>query len=113
MFHTKNSIRQTNGFSPNNLVGSGNFGTVYKGFIHLEERSIVVKVLDLQQRGTSKSFMVECNALRNIRHRNLVKILTCYSSMDYNGNQFKTLVFEFMTNGSLDFWLHQGLDNEN
>ena len=56
--------------------------------------------------------MVECNALRNIQHRNLVKILTCCSSMDYNGNQFKALEFEFMTNGSLDFWLHQRLDNE-
>ena len=57
--------------------------------------------------------MVECNVLRNIRHKNLVKILTCCSSMDYNGNEFKALVFEFMTNGSLYFWLHQGLDNEN
>ncbi|XP_065624948.1 probable LRR receptor-like serine/threonine-protein kinase At3g47570 [Quercus suber] len=57
--------------------------------------------------------MAECNALRNIRHRNLVKILTCCSSMDYNGNQFKALVFEFMTNGSLDIWLHHKRDNEN
>ena len=56
--------------------------------------------------------MVECNVLRNIWHKNLVKMLTCCSSMDYNGNQFKALVFEFMKNGSLDFWLHQGLDNE-
>nr|XP_023889501.1 putative receptor-like protein kinase At3g47110 [Quercus suber] len=103
----------TNGFSPNNLIGSGNFGSIYKGFIHQEERSIAVKVVNLQQKGASKSFMVECNALRNIQHRNLVKILTCCSRMDYNGNQFKALVFELMTNGSLDFWLHQGLDNEN
>ena len=109
----KELYQATNGFSPKNLIGSGSFGSVYVGFIHPEERSIAVKVLNLQQKGASKSFMVECNALRNIRHRNLVKILTCCSSMDYNGNQFKTLVFEFMTNGSLDFWLHQGLDNEN
>ena len=103
----------TSGFSLCNLIGSGSFGSVYKGLIHLEERSIAIKVLNLQQKGASKSFMVECNVLRNIRHRNLVKILTCCSSMDYNGNQFKALVFEFMKNGSLDFWLHQGLDNEN
>ena len=79
----------------------------------MRERLVAIKVLNLQQKGASKSFMAECNVLRNIRHRNLVKILTCCSSMDYSGNQFKALVFEFMTNGSLDFWLHQGLDNEN
>ena len=112
-FSYKELYQETNGFSRNNLIGSSSFGSVYKGFIHLEERTIVVKVLNLQKKGASKSFMVECNALRNIQHRNLVKILTCCSSMDYNGNQFKALVFEFMTNGSLDFWLHQGLDNEN
>ncbi|KAK4595333.1 hypothetical protein RGQ29_013687 [Quercus rubra] len=112
-FSYKELYQETNGFSRNNLIGSGSFGSVYKGFIHLEERTIAVKVLNLHKKGASKSFMVECNALRNIQHRNLVKILTCCSSMDYNGNQFKALVFEFMTNGSLDFWLHQGLDNEN
>nr|XP_023915955.1 putative receptor-like protein kinase At3g47110 [Quercus suber] len=109
----KELYQATSGFSPSNLIGSGNFGSVYKGLIHPEERSIAVKVLNLQQKGASKSFMVECNVLRNIRHRNLIKILTCCSSMDYSGNQFKALVFDFMTNGSLDFWLHQGLDNEN
>ena len=56
--------------------------------------------------------MAECNALQNIWYHNLVKILTCCSSMDYSGNQFKALVFEFMTNEILDIWLHPGIDNE-
>ncbi|GMY08456.1 probable LRR receptor-like serine/threonine-protein kinase At3g47570, partial [Fagus crenata] len=80
--------------------------------LHPEERLVAVKVLNLQRKGASKSFKVECNILRNIRHRNLVKILTCCSSMDYSGNQFKALVFEFITNGSLDIWLHPEIDNE-
>ena len=50
--------------------------------------------------------MAECNALRIIRHRNLVKVITCCSSVDYNGDDFKALVFEFMPNGSLEKWLH-------
>ena len=32
--------------------------------------------------------------------------------MDYSGNQFKALVFEFITNEILDIWLHPGIDNE-
>ena len=102
----------TNGFSPSNLVGIGSFGSVYKGVLQPEERLVAVKVLNLQRKGAPKSFMAECNILRNIRHRNLVKILTCCSSMDYSGNQFKALVFEFLTNGSLDTWLHLKIDKE-
>ncbi|KAL4597049.1 hypothetical protein ACB092_12G207400 [Castanea dentata] len=108
----KELYQATSGFSPNNLIGSGSFGSVYKGALDQEERLVAIKVLNLQQKGASKSFMAECSALRNIRHRNLVKILTCCSSMDYGGNQFKALVFEFMTNGSLDIWLHPGIPNK-
>ncbi|KAM5555628.1 hypothetical protein ABKV19_023514 [Rosa sericea] len=98
----------TGGFSPSNQIGSGGFGSVYKGILNQEENNVVaIKVLNLQQKGASKSFVAECNALRNIRHRNLVKILTCCSSTDYNGNDFKALVFEYMSNGSLEEWLHR------
>lgn len=50
--------------------------------------------------------MAECEALRNIRHRNLVGMLTACSSMDFTRNDFKALVYEFMPNGALDRWLH-------
>ncbi|KAM7469531.1 hypothetical protein LguiA_007714 [Lonicera macranthoides] len=99
--------RATAGFSPQNLIGSGSFGSVYKGKMNpQEEKLVAVKVLNLQKSGASKSFVSECRALRNIRHRNLVKILTYCSSIDFRGNEFKALVYEFMVNGSLDMWLH-------
>ena len=60
----------------------------------------------LQQRGAFNSFMAECEALRNIRHRNLIKILTSCSAIDAEGNDFKALVFEFMPNSCLEEWLH-------
>nr|XP_019704778.2 probable LRR receptor-like serine/threonine-protein kinase At3g47570 [Elaeis guineensis] len=100
-------LKATNGFSHSNLIGVGSFGSVYKGIMdHDDHKVVAVKVLNLQQHGASRSFFAECEALRNIRHRNLVKILTSCSSMDYRGNDFKALVFEFFSNGSLEKWLH-------
>ncbi|KAK2977743.1 hypothetical protein RJ640_010409 [Escallonia rubra] len=97
----------TSGFSSKFLIGSGSFGFVYKGRLDQHEgRQVAIKVLNLQRAGASKSFMVECNSLRNIRHRNLAKILSCCSSIDLKGNELKALIYEFMENGSLDTWLH-------
>ncbi|XP_020089180.1 probable LRR receptor-like serine/threonine-protein kinase At3g47570 [Ananas comosus] len=100
-------FRATDGFSSDNLIGTGSFGSVYKAAMNYENADIVaVKVLNLQQHGAFRSFMSECEALRSIRHRNLVKILTLCSSLDHRGNDFMALVFEYMPNGSLEEWLH-------
>ncbi|CDP18441.1 unnamed protein product [Coffea canephora] len=100
-------LRATSGFSPENLIGSGNFGSVYKGRLEKHGNKLVaVKVLDLQKNGASKSFKAECKALRNIRHRNLVSIVSYCSSIDSKGDEFKALVYEYMENGNLDLWLH-------
>ncbi|XLR30085.1 hypothetical protein HN51_049963 [Arachis hypogaea] len=101
----------TNGFSSSNLVGTGSFGSVYRGILVHFERPVAVKVLNLQTRGASKSFMAECKALGKIKHRNLVSILTCCSSVDYKGNDFKAIVFEFMPNGSLETLLHNAIED--
>ncbi|XP_028100715.1 receptor kinase-like protein Xa21 [Camellia sinensis] len=102
-------FQATNGFSPSNLIGEGGYGFVYKGILNSEEQIVAVKVLKLHEHGANKSFVTECEALKNIRHRNLVKIITACSSIDFKGNDFKALVFEFMENGSLENWLHPSL----
>ncbi|TYI44808.1 hypothetical protein ES332_A01G264100v1, partial [Gossypium tomentosum] len=93
-----------------NLLGSGSFGSVYKGILEESGAVIAVKVLNLLNRGASRSFLAEYEALRNIRHRNLVKVLTAISGVDYQGNDFKALVYEFMEYGSLEEWLHQSIN---
>ncbi|KAK4263927.1 hypothetical protein QN277_029277 [Acacia crassicarpa] len=102
----------TNGFSVDKLIGSGSFGSVYKGSLESQE-VVAIKVINLQIRGAHKSFVAECNALRNAKHRNLVQIITCCSSIDYKGNEFKALVYEYMVNGNLENWLHPTTENPN
>ncbi|MQM00426.1 hypothetical protein Taro_033157 [Colocasia esculenta] len=102
-------VKATDEFSQKNLIGRGSFGSVYKGVLE-EEEIVAVKVLNTQRRGASKSFKSECEALRNIRHRNLVKIISVCSSIDFSGNDFRALVFEYFPNGSLEKWLHLGLE---
>ena len=61
-------LKATNGFSTANLIGVGSFGSVYKGILGEDGSIVAVKVLNLQRRGASRSFIFECETLKNIRH---------------------------------------------
>ncbi|XP_047326243.1 putative receptor-like protein kinase At3g47110 [Impatiens glandulifera] len=98
-------FKATDGFSSSNLIGAGSFGFVYKGVLD-QIGDVAIKVLNLVNRGATKSFMAECKVLKNMRHRNLIKIITCCSSIDFQGKEFKALVYELMLNGNLEKWLH-------
>ncbi|XP_027158342.1 receptor kinase-like protein Xa21 [Coffea eugenioides] len=97
-FHKLRQI--TNGFSESNLLGSGSFGSVYKG---IRENGMVwaIKVFDLQLECAFKSFDRECEVLSCLRHRDLTKVISACSSPD-----FKALVIEYMPNGCLEKWLY-------
>eukprot|EP01018_Ginkgo_biloba_P000772 Gb_35341 [translate_table: standard] len=102
--HPKISHRElidaTNGFNEANLLGVGSFGAVYKA-IFRDGRMAAVKVLNLQNEEAHKSFSTECKALGRVRHRNLVKIITSCSNLE-----FKALILDFMPSGSLEKHLY-------
>uniref|UniRef100_A0A0E0LD15 Receptor kinase-like protein Xa21 n=1 Tax=Oryza punctata TaxID=4537 RepID=A0A0E0LD15_ORYPU len=98
--------KATNMFSSDNLVGSGSLAMVYRGNLELQKGEVAIKIFNLGTYGAHESFIAECATLRNIRHRNLVKIITLCSSVDATGADFKALVFQYMPNGNLDMWLH-------
>ncbi|XP_068311187.1 probable LRR receptor-like serine/threonine-protein kinase At3g47570 [Pyrus communis] len=93
-------VRATNGFHESNLLGTGGFGSVYRGTLS-DGIDIAVKVFNLQLEGAFKSFDKECEMLSNIRHRNLIKIISCCDELD-----FKALILQLMPNGSLENWLY-------
>ncbi|CAN6694886.1 unnamed protein product [Malus baccata var. baccata] len=93
-------VKATNGFHETNLLGTGGFGSVYRGTLS-DGIDIAVKVFNLQQEGAFKSFDKECEMLSNIRHRNLIKIISCCDELD-----FKALILQLMPNGSLENWLY-------
>jgi len=90
----------TEGFNESNLLGNGSFSMVYKGVLK-DGTLFAAKVFNVQLEGVFKSFDTECEILRNLRHRNLTKVITSCSNLD-----FKALVLEYMPNGTLDKWLY-------
>ncbi|OWM85064.1 hypothetical protein CDL15_Pgr027851 [Punica granatum] len=124
--------KATDNFAPENFIGKGGFGSVYRGTFAGEVSADIsatartydpelpgtgactvtsaVKVIDSNQSKASKSFSAECEALKYVRHRNLVKIVTSCSSVDHTGAEFKALVMEFMCNGNLEKWLYPDED---
>ncbi|ONM55069.1 putative leucine-rich repeat receptor-like serine/threonine-protein kinase At2g24130 [Zea mays] len=95
-------VEATDEFSEDRLVGTGSYGRVYRGALR-DGTMVAVKVLQLQTGNSTKSFNRECQVLKRIRHRNLMRIVTACSLPD-----FKALVLPFMANGSLERCLYAG-----
>jgi hypothetical protein len=104
-----NIIKATNWFSLVNRISSSHTASVYIGRFEFETDLVAIKVFHLGEKGSKNSFFTECEVLKHTRHRNLVQAITLCSTVDFDANEFKAIVYEFMANGSLDMWIHPRL----
>ncbi|XP_059459401.1 probable serine/threonine-protein kinase At1g01540 [Corylus avellana] len=98
-FSLKEIEMATNSLAKENLIGSGDYGVVYRGIL-LDNTRVAVKKL---VRGScqAEDFIAEVEAFGQVRHKNLVKLLGyCIEGA------YRMLVYEYVDNGNLYQWLH-------
>ncbi|KAL2504935.1 putative leucine-rich repeat receptor-like serine/threonine-protein kinase [Abeliophyllum distichum] len=82
------------------ILGQGSFGPVYKAVMPTGEL-VAVKVLASNSKQGEKEFHTEVSLLARLHHRNLVNLIGyCVDKGE------RMLVYEFMSNGSLDNLLY-------
>lgn len=93
-FSYKELQKATSNFTA--LLGSGAFGPVYKAIMPSTGTTLAVKVLAEQSKQGDREFQNEVILLGRLHHRNLVNLVGYCEEK----NQ-RILVYEFMSNGSL------------
>ncbi|KAI9123670.1 hypothetical protein K1719_004970 [Acacia pycnantha] len=89
----------TNDFSPDNKLGQGGYGEVYKGILP-NRQELAVKRLSTSSKQGVPEFKNEVVTMAKLQHRNLVRFLGfCLQEEE------KILVYEYLPNKSLDNFL--------
>ncbi|XP_027120116.1 L-type lectin-domain containing receptor kinase IV.1-like [Coffea arabica] len=100
-FKYKDLYIATKGFREKEMLGEGGFGRVYKGVLPTSKVEVAIKKVSHQARQGMREFIAEIVSIGRLRHRNLVPLLGyCRRKGEL------LLVYEFMSNGSLDKFLY-------
>ncbi|KAF3320349.1 phytosulfokine receptor 1-like protein [Carex littledalei] len=97
-------LKSTNNFDQGLIVGCGGFGLVYKGTLPGGKR-VAIKRLSGDFCQIEREFQAEVETLSRVQHENLV-LLEGYCKIGSD----RLLIYSFMENGSLDYWLHEKPD---
>ncbi|KAJ0546103.1 putative protein kinase RLK-Pelle-DLSV family [Helianthus annuus] len=92
-------VKATDNFNINKKIGEGGFGPVYKGVLEDGQEVAVKRLSETSQQGIEE-FKNEIICIAKLQHRNLVKLLGYC-----NHRTELILVYEYMTNKSLDLYL--------
>ncbi|KAG7017208.1 Lectin-domain containing receptor kinase VI.4, partial [Cucurbita argyrosperma subsp. argyrosperma] len=98
--------KATKGFKDSELVGSGGFGSVYRGVLPSTASEIAVKKITRNSTQGMREFAAEIESLGRLRHKNLVNLQGwCKKKNDL------LLVYDYVRNGSLDSLLYHPKHN--
>ncbi|CAL9017141.1 unnamed protein product [Prunus brigantina] len=102
-FSYKILAQSTNDFDDGEKLGEGGFGGVYRGFVKDLNSYVAVKRVSSGSKQGLKEYAAEVRIISRLRHRNLVQLIGwCHEKKEL------LLVYEFMSNGSLDSHLFKG-----
>lgn len=85
----------TRNFHPENKIGEGGFGSVYKGVLK-DDTPVAVKSLSVQSKQGVQEFLTEIATIIDVRHENLVKLYGCCVQ-----DSHRILVYEYLENNSI------------
>ncbi|KAI3854207.1 hypothetical protein MKW98_024630 [Papaver atlanticum] len=97
-------LKSTNNFDQANIIGCGGFGLVYKAYFP-NGTKVAIKRLSGDCGQMEREFQAEVEALSRAQHKNLVPL----QGYCQHGND-RLLIYSYMENGSLDYWLHERVD---
>ncbi|KAE8670498.1 Phytosulfokine receptor 1 [Hibiscus syriacus] len=97
-------LKATDNFNQENIIGCGGFGLVYKAIL-ADGTKLAVKKLSGDFGLMEREFKAEVEALSTAQHENLVSLK---GYCVHKG--FRLLIYSYMENGSLDYWLHEKED---
>ncbi|XP_071693811.1 cysteine-rich receptor-like protein kinase 43 [Rutidosis leptorrhynchoides] len=95
VFTFETLVAATRNFHPDNKLGQGGFGPVFKGKLDNNEEIAVKKLAHNSNQG-KREFVNEAKLLARVQHRNVVSLL------GYCVSPEKLLVYEYVANESLD-----------
>ncbi|KAG0623819.1 hypothetical protein M758_3G204700 [Ceratodon purpureus] len=98
----------TKNFCESQKLGSGGYGTVYKGTFRSSDGMdtiLAVKRINYELKHAEKTFLAEISSLSHIKHGNIVQLQGwCHEKSRL------LLLYDYMPNGSLNEWLHDASD---
>ncbi|XP_038705436.1 probable receptor-like protein kinase At3g17420 isoform X2 [Tripterygium wilfordii] len=100
LFSYKELSMATSDFKPENLVGKGGSGYVYRGYLP-DGKELAVKILKPYE-DVLKEFVSEIEIITQLHHKNLISLFGyCFE------NNNLALVYDFLSRGSLEENLHE------